>query len=1179
MLSSGSAAIGVSALASTAYGNERTEVAEYANEGGFFHADYKKHDDLKQMLDSNKDSLKLEAMKRIIGMIAKGRDASDLFPAVVKNVVSKNIEVKKLVYVYLVRYAEEQQDLALLSISTFQRALKDPNQLIRASALRVLSSIRVSMIVPIVMLAIRDSASDMSPYVRKTAAHAIPKLYHLDPEQKEELMVVIEKLLADRTTLVVGSAVMAFEEVCPERTELIHKNYRKLCNLLADVDEWGQVLIINMLTRYARTQFLDPNAEDDYDYDEEENKPFYEDDSNSDGSGGDKGRKGSSNVSPRKTYTLDIDHRMLLRQTKPLLQSRNASVVMAVAQLYHHVAPRTEVEIVAKALIRLLRSYKEVQSVVLTCIASMSIERKSIFEPFLKSFFVRTSDQTHIKLLKLEIMTNLATATSISVILREFQTYISSNDKDFVASTIQAIGRCAVSISEVTETCLSGLVHLLSNKDEYVVAESVVVIKKLLQTQKEEHFEIISQMAKLLDFIQVPAARASILWLIGEYNEKVPKIAPDVLRKLVKTFIDEQDIVKLQVLNLAVKLHLTNPTQTALLCQHLHNLARYDPNYDIRDRARFLKPFLLANGTGPSVLQEAGRRIFLAEKPAPTLESKYHGRRQYQLGSLSHYLNMPTTGYQDLPAWPTVAPDSSVRHVEQPTAVGSGAGSDYPGGGRGSDSRAGSGNSASGGGTDRRKKKTKSFYSGSEDKSSTTTEGASSAGSSSDSESSSGSGSSSGSSSSGSGSSSGSSESGSEENSGGESSAASEDEEQQGTDGASSKRSNVKSKHRNEEDRFSKTAYNEVEGISQSKEESSTEDSEEDSSSDSYDSSTSGSASSASSTGKKKPSKVSAVSCASKQQSETKKGREVKPKPSSAEPTAAAPPAKSNLDLLLDLDDIPPIGPVMTPSLGGFLTPMAAPGGGFVGMDTSVELVGPSFIPSKKRELLNKVNGFGLGIEYRFVRAPHLYSSRMVSVELAFTNYGNVELEDIEVGKKANLPAGVAVNDFAPISRLNPGQSVVGMLGVDFNDSTQPIAFEIRSGSGTSQVTLKAPVGEMVRSIAISEATFDAERSKLRGMTEHSCSLELNESLSPTDKSLQKAVFEASNVASVALSGTEDGRYLFAGQTMSSKSLVLIVLERKNGTAGAADYLLTVNCEKLVVGSMLMNELKAVLKK
>jgi len=88
-----------------------------------------------------------------------------------------------------------------------------------------------------------------------------------------------------------------------------------------------------------------------------------------------------------------------------------------------------------------------------------------MFEPFLKSFFVRTSDPTHIKLLKLEIVTNLATESSIAVILREFQTYISSTDKTFVAATIQAIGRCASNIKEVTDTCLSGLVSLLSNRD------------------------------------------------------------------------------------------------------------------------------------------------------------------------------------------------------------------------------------------------------------------------------------------------------------------------------------------------------------------------------------------------------------------------------------------------------------------------------------------------------------------------------------------------------------------------------------------------------------------------------------------------------------------------------------------------------------------------------------------
>lgn len=34
-------------------------------------------------------------------------------------------------------------------------------------------------------------------------------------------------------------------------------------------------------------------------------------------------------------------------------------------------------------------------------------------------------------------------------------------------------------------------------------------------------------------------ARASILWLLGEYCERVPKVAPDVLRKMAKSFGSE----------------------------------------------------------------------------------------------------------------------------------------------------------------------------------------------------------------------------------------------------------------------------------------------------------------------------------------------------------------------------------------------------------------------------------------------------------------------------------------------------------------------------------------------------------------------------------------------------------------------------------------------------------------
>lgn len=110
-------------------------------------------------------------------MISKGRNVSEYFAQVVKNVASHNLEIRKLVYIYLLRYADQEPDLALLSINTFQKDLSDPSPLIRAMALRVLSCLRLPNIGSIVVLAIKKCASDISPYVRKAAALAIPKCY------------------------------------------------------------------------------------------------------------------------------------------------------------------------------------------------------------------------------------------------------------------------------------------------------------------------------------------------------------------------------------------------------------------------------------------------------------------------------------------------------------------------------------------------------------------------------------------------------------------------------------------------------------------------------------------------------------------------------------------------------------------------------------------------------------------------------------------------------------------------------------------------------------------------------------------------------------------------------------------------------------------------------------------
>ncbi|CAF4564208.1 unnamed protein product, partial [Rotaria sp. Silwood2] len=326
-------------------------------------------------------------------------------------------------------------------------------------------------------------------------------------------------------------------------------------------------------------------------------------------------------------------------------------VVMAVAQLYYYVAPRSEIQIVAKSLLRLLRHHREIQTIILKSIVSIADKHKQIFEPYLKSFYVHSNDSGLVKRYKLEILTTLANASNISTILREFQTYVLSSDKDFAAHTIHAIGRCASTISEVTEACLNGLVALMSKKDETIVAESVVVIKKLLQINPSEYNEIIKHIVRMVDKVTVPIARASILWLIGEYSDRISKLAPD------------ETIVKHQILNLAAKLYVVNAKQTHLLVQYVFNLAKYDTNYDTRDKARLLRALLIQTDKCPTLSKHA-KKILLAPKPAPILESIIRDHDRYTLGTLSFVIGQKAVGYNDLPDFPLEPPDPSVRNVE-----------------------------------------------------------------------------------------------------------------------------------------------------------------------------------------------------------------------------------------------------------------------------------------------------------------------------------------------------------------------------------------------------------------------------------------------------------------------------------------------------------------------------------
>ena len=75
-----------------------------------------------------------------------GKDVSGLFTDVLNCVQTSNIELKKLVYLYLINYAKSQPELTLLAVNTFVKDANDPNPLIRALAVRTMGCIRVDRI-------------------------------------------------------------------------------------------------------------------------------------------------------------------------------------------------------------------------------------------------------------------------------------------------------------------------------------------------------------------------------------------------------------------------------------------------------------------------------------------------------------------------------------------------------------------------------------------------------------------------------------------------------------------------------------------------------------------------------------------------------------------------------------------------------------------------------------------------------------------------------------------------------------------------------------------------------------------------------------------------------------------------------------------------------------------------
>mmetsp|Transcript_20385 Transcript_20385/g.28583 ORF Transcript_20385/g.28583 Transcript_20385/m.28583 type:complete len:886 (-) Transcript_20385:57-2714(-) len=529
--------------------------------------------ELQEELVNPKEDKRKDAVKKVIAAMTVGKDVSMLFTDVLNCIQTNNLELKKLVYLYVINHAKMQPDRAILAVNTFQRDASDVNPLIRALAIRTMGCIRVDKVTEYLCEPLRNCLKDKDPYVRKTAALCVAKLYDMNAElvEGQGFLDLLTQLLSDSNPTVVANAVAALTEIEDMSgkpvLQINSSTLSKLQAALNECTEWGQVFILQSLSKYKPADAREAEA--------------------------------------------------ICERIVPRLNHANSAVVLSavkVLMVYLDLIQNAETvknfcKKMGPPLVTLLTTKEpEIQYVALRNINLIVQKRPSILAHEMRVFFIKYNDPIYVKMEKLEIMIMLASERNIEQVLNEFKEAASEVDVEFVRKAVRAIGRCAIKIEKGAEKCIQVLLDLIQTKVNYVVQEAIIVIKDIFRKYPNRYESIIATLCQNLDTLDEPEAKASMIWIIGEYAERIEN-ANELLDSFLDNFQDESTQVQLQLVTAIVKLFLKRPKDTQEMVQKVLNLATQETdNPDLRDRGYVYWRLL---STDP----EAAKAVVLGERP------------------------------------------------------------------------------------------------------------------------------------------------------------------------------------------------------------------------------------------------------------------------------------------------------------------------------------------------------------------------------------------------------------------------------------------------------------------------------------------------------------------------------------------------------------------------------------
>jgi len=203
---------------------------------------------------------------------------------------------------------------------------------------------------------------DEDPYVRKTAAVCVAKLYDISPELVEDrgFLDALNELICDANPTVVANAVAALSEIAESSGRdvmmVTASVLQKLLAALNECTEWGQVFILDSLSKYVPQDSREAEG--------------------------------------------------IIERVSPRLQHANSAVVMSAVKVIlkymdavtNQDAARTLSRKLAPPLVTLLNSEPEIQYVALRNINLIVQKRPRILEHEIKVFFCKYNDPIYVKM-------------------------------------------------------------------------------------------------------------------------------------------------------------------------------------------------------------------------------------------------------------------------------------------------------------------------------------------------------------------------------------------------------------------------------------------------------------------------------------------------------------------------------------------------------------------------------------------------------------------------------------------------------------------------------------------------------------------------------------------------------------------------------------------------------------